>query len=224
MHGVTVNTHTPVVDIDPGRGAVTLEDGSSQRADRVVIAAGPWVRDLAPSAVGRVKPSRQVVAYLSPPEPLQAAWSTAPMVLDIHGAGGIYVVPPVAGSGLKVGDHSFSLKGHPTKNRTAMPAEGEALLEACRGRLSGLDDYTLQELKTCFYTVQKDEAFIVEALDRSILVTGFSGHGFKFGALMGEVVAALIGGRIDEGEARRLAAGSVSEPDEIRRLTSLCRG
>ena len=123
MHGVTVNTHTPVVDVNPVRGAVTLEDGSTQRADRVVVAAGPWVRDLVPSATGKVKPSRQVVAYLTPPERLRDAWASAPMVLDIHGAGGIYVVPPVAGSGLKVGDHSFSLKGHPGRDRAASAAE-----------------------------------------------------------------------------------------------------
>jgi len=224
MCGVTMNTHTPVVDINPTRGAVTLEDGASQRADRVVVAAGPWIRDLMPSAIGRVKPSRQVVAYLNPPERLRADWEAAPMVLDIHGSGGIYVVPPVGGAGLKVGDHSFSLKGHPAKNRTASDAEGRALIEACRDRLIGLNDYTLDHLKTCFYTVQKDEAFIVDASDKAIMMTGFSGHGFKFGALMGEVVAGLVGGRLTPTEARELASGAVCDPHEIARLTSLCLG
>ena len=224
MNGVTVNTHTPVIDVNPVRGAVTLEDGSTQRADRVVVAAGPWVRDLVPSATGRVKPSRQVVAYLTPPERLRDAWASAPMVLDIHGEGGIYVVPPVAGSDLKVGDHSFSLKGHPGRDRTASVAEGEALFEACRGRLAGLDEYTLGPLKTCFYTVQKHEAFIVDAVDRAVLMTGFSGHGFKFGALMGEIVAGLVTQRIAASEARALAAGEVTSSDEIDRLTSLCLG
>ena len=224
MRGVTMNTHTPVVDVDPVRGSVTLEDGSRQRADRVIVAAGPWVRDLVPSTAGRVKPSRQVVAYLTPPEYLRTAWESAPMVLDIHGAGGIYVVPPVVGSGLKVGDHSFSLKGHPGRDRTASESEGHALLEACRERLSGIDEYELGELKTCFYTVEKEEAFIVDATERAVLMTGFSGHGFKFGALMGEIVAGLVGGRITALEARGLAAGSVSKRSEIVRLTSLCQG
>ena len=224
MRGVTMNTHTPVIDIDPVRGTVTLEDGSSQRADRVIIAAGPWVRDLVPSSAGRVKPSRQVVAYLTPPERLRTAWESAPMVLDIHGAGGIYVVPPVAGSGLKVGDHSFSLKGHPGRDRVASEAEGRTLLEACRERLSDLDEYGLGEIKTCFYTVQKEEAFIIDSIERAVLMTGFSGHGFKFGALMGEMIAGLVGGRITSDEARRLAAGAVFEHTEIARLTSLCRG
>ena len=224
MRGVTVNTHTPVIDVHPARGAVTLEDGSTLRADRVIIAAGPWVKDLMPNPSGHVKPSRQVVAYIAPPARLRASWEAAPMVLDIHGEGGIYIVPPVNGSGLKVGDHSFSLRGHPGQDRTASRAEGEALLEACRGRLTGLDEYTLGQVKTCFYTVQKEEAFIVDSIDRAVLMTGFSGHGFKFGALMGEVVAGLVSGRISEDEARRLAAGAVTAPEEIVRLTSLCQG
>ena len=55
-------------------------------------------------------------------------------------------------------------------------------------------------------------------------MTGFSGHGFKFGALMGEIVAGLVTQRIAASEARALAAGEVTSSDEIDRLTSLCLG
>ena len=224
MHGVTVNTHTPVVDVNPVRGAVTLEDGSTQRADRVVVAAGPWVRDLVPSATGRVKPSRQVVASTTPPERLRDAWASAPMVLDIHGEGGIYVVPPVAGSSLKVGITASASRVTLDETDRRQQPRGEALFEACRGRLAGLDEYTLGPLKTCFYTVQKHEAFIVDAVDRAVLMTGFSGHGFKFGALMGEIAAGLVTQRITASEARTLAAGEVTSSDDIAWLTSLCLG
>ena len=64
----------------------------------------------------------------------------------------------------------------------------------------------------------------LRSIERAVLMTGFSGHGFKFGALMGEMIAGLVGGRITSDEARRLAAGAVCEHTEIARLTSLCRG
>ncbi len=222
--GATVHTNTPVVEIDTAQASVTLEDGSRQRADRVVIAAGPWVRDLVSSTSGRVKPSRQVVAYLAPPERYAAAWRRAPMLLDIHGRGGVYVVPPVAGTGLKVGDHSFSMRGHPDQRRTAESAEGAALMEACRGRLRALDDYQLLETKTCYYTVQREERFIIEPIDKALLMTGFSGHGFKFGALMGELAAGVLSERISAEDAKRIGAGDMADPAEITRLTSSCLG
>lgn len=224
LSGVTVNTNTPVVDIDPVRGAVFLEDGTRARADTVVIACGPWVRELASATMGRVKPSRQVVAYLAPPSHLAEAWMKAPMILDIHGAGGIYAVPPVAGAGLKVGDHTFSRKGHPSQQRGVKPGEAERLVEACRSRLVDLDAYRITQAKTCYYTVEADERFILEKQDRAIIVTGFSGHGFKFGALMGELVAGLINECITPAEAAELAAGRIEELERIETLTSLCRG
>lgn len=224
MNGVTVNTHTPVTGIDPVRGSIELEDGSRVRADAIVIACGPWVRDLAPQAIGKVKPSRQVVAYLEAPPQYRSAWANAPMILDIHGQGGIYAVPPVGNTGLKVGDHSFSLKGHPNRDRSVREGEAEALMEACRSRFKGIDDYHLTESKTCFYTVQPEERFVIEPIEKTVLVTGFSGHGFKFGALMGELTAGLITGTIDAHDASRLAAGTITDPTEIRALTTLCSG
>ncbi len=222
MSGVTVNTHTPVADIDPVRGSITLEDGSRARADAVVVACGPWARYLCPPAAGRAKPSRQVVVYLDPPADQRAAWKAAPMLLDIHGKGGIYVVPPVAGTGLKVGDHSFSMKGHPDKDRAVRDGEAKALLEACRVRFKAIDDWSLNHAKTCFYTVQKEEQFVLEPIEKAVLMTGFSGHGFKFGALMGELAAGLITGRIDPNSASRLASGIIEDLPEIESLTNLC--
>lgn len=224
MNGVTVNTNTPVVDIDPVRGSIVLEDGSRARADAVVVAAGPWVRSLFPPAVGRVKPSRQVVMYLEPPQAHKAAWANAPMVLDIHGAGGIYAVPPVAGTGLKIGDHSFSMKGHPDRNRGVKEGEVNALFEACRSRIKDLDEYTIASATSCFYTVQKEERFVLEPIEKAVLMTGFSGHGFKFGALMGELASGLIAGRIEPNEATALAAGEVGNLTEIDSITNRCLG
>jgi len=224
LKGAAVHTHTPVVDIDTVRASVTLEDGSRVRADRLVVAAGPWVRDICSHAQGRVKPSRQLVLYLKPPKIYAEAWNNAPMVLDIHGNGGIYAVPPVGPTGLKIGDHSFSLKGHPSTNTVAKESEISALFEACRGRLDRLDDYEVESGDICFYTVQKDERFILESLDKAILLTGFSGHGFKFGALMGAVASGVLTGALTPDEASKLAAGLVVDAAEINRLTTLCLG
>ena len=129
MHGVTVNTHTPVVDVNPVRGAVTLRTVDPTRRSR---------RRRCGSLGSRPRAQRDQSSQAQPagcglPHASRATrrrLALAPMVLDIHGAGGIYVVPPVAGSGLKVGDHSFSLKGHPGRDSSGVSSRGGGLFEA----------------------------------------------------------------------------------------------
>ena len=82
------------------------------------------------------------------------------------------------------------------------------MLESCRDRLRDIDLYHLDHGKTCFYTVEPDERFIVEPVGRAgWVMTGFSGHGFKFGALMGLKLASAIDGEIDAAALTRYAAG-----------------
>jgi glycine/D-amino acid oxidase-like deaminating enzyme len=220
MRGVAMRTNTPVVDIDPVRGSLVTGDGERLRSDAIVVAAGPWVRTLCPNM--RVKPSRQVVIHLDTPPAHHDAWTQAPMVLDIHEHGGIYVVPPVAGTPLKVGDHSFSLKGHPDIDSPPTETETAALFEACRTRFADMDSYTLSGAKTCFYTVAAEERFVLKRTDKMVVMSGFSGHGFKFGALMGRLAAQVATGGDEDGALRALAAGEITEADEIAQITRPC--
>jgi glycine/D-amino acid oxidase-like deaminating enzyme len=60
----------------------------------------------------------------------------------------------------------------------------------------------------CFYTVSADERFVVRPLaERTWLATGFSGHGFKFGALVGETLAGAVAGGADREAVSTLMAG-----------------
>ncbi len=197
-HSVPIRTKARATAIDPNRATVRLADGQAIEADRLVIAAGPWVGRLLTGMARRVTPSRQLFAYLEPPMDQTLAWSRMPMVLDIDPAFGFYLVPPVGGTRMKVGDHSFTLTGDPDQDREATAEEARTLLDGCNGRLTGFDRYRRGPVKTCFYTVEPEERFIVEPVgDAAWVMTGFSGHGFKFGPLLGEaMVEALCGDRM----------------------------
>ena len=207
-HGVPIRTKTTATAIDPNRATVRLDDGREVKADRLVVAAGPWVGRLLTGLVQRVTPSRQIVAYLEPPADQTLAWSRMPMVLDIDPGFGFYLVPPVGGTRMKVGDHSFTLTGDPDHDRQATEDEAKTLLEGCHGRLTGFGRYRHSEVKTCFYTVEPEERFIVEPVgDAAWVMTGFSGHGFKFGALMGEAMVEALDGKRMPRAVGRWAAG-----------------
>ncbi len=207
--GVALRRQTPIAGLDVARAAVGTADGKEDRGDALVIAAGPWTPDLLPALAGRITPSRQVALYLEPPALLQAAWAAAPMLLDQieAAAGGFYAVPPIDGTALKVGDHGFSLTGHPDRERAPNAAELETILALARSRLPDLARYRVLEAKTCFYSVTDGERFIALRIDNAWVLAGFSGHGFKFGALIGERLASALAGELAADQLAAFAAG-----------------
>lgn len=206
--GVAIETGSRVRDIDPERGRAALDGGRMIEADLLVVAAGPWVTRLVPALHGRVTPSRQLVVYLTPPPAHAELWAISPMILDIDPVAGFYLVPPRAEAGLKIGDHRFTLTGDPDRDRTATDAEVARIVELCRPRLRNFADYQVAGTKTCFYDVEPEERFVVEPLGaRGAVLSGFSGHGFKFGALIGLELARSLRGERPAGELATWAAG-----------------
>jgi glycine/D-amino acid oxidase-like deaminating enzyme len=206
--GVRLRPHTPVRSVDLERARVVVEPGTTHDADIVVVAAGAWAGRLLPSLGRRLIPSRQIVVYFNLPNDQRAAWANSPMVIQKTGDVGLYLVPPAEGRGLKIGDHAFSRSGDPAGDRDASAAEIEPLLERCRSLLKGFERWRVERLKACFYTVTEDERFVVEKQGaKGWAMSPCSGHGFKFGALMGlELARTIVTGR-DPAAHARWAAG-----------------
>lgn len=203
--------------LDPERAWLRLDTGAERTADLLVVAAGPWVPRLLPGLAGRVTPSRQVVVYLDPPPAHSAAWERAPMLLDL--AAGFYAVPPVAGTPLKLGDHRFSLAGDAEADpRDARPDEAEAILALASRRLRELGTYRLLGARACYYDVAEGERFILEPLaSRCVLLSGFSGHGFKFAPLLGLALARAAGDPVLTAGLPAWAAGTAPPPSGLLR-------
>jgi glycine/D-amino acid oxidase-like deaminating enzyme len=208
-NGAALHTATLVRDVDPARATVRLEGGRQDSADVLIVAAGPWTARLLPALAARITPSRQVAAYLEPPAEQIEAWRSAPMVLDPveFAKGGFYAVPPVDGTALKVGDLGFSLRGEPDLEREPTAADMAATLAVARSGLAGFERYRVQGARTCFYSVTEDERFIALPIERAWVLGGFSGHGFKFGAVIGEMLAATLDGARTPAAMTAWAAG-----------------
>jgi glycine/D-amino acid oxidase-like deaminating enzyme len=192
--GGTLREHCPVEAVDTAQGRLTLADGTREAAEMLLLGPGPWAGRLLPDLAGRLTPSRQLVSYGAIPAGTEEQWNAMPMVLDIGKDSGFYAVPPVLGEPLKVGDHSFSLRGDPDREREPGEAELRELFDSARERLRGFDGYRLLDGRTCFYTVAAEERFVVEQRGRAVALAGFSGHGFKFGPLIGERFAEVAAG------------------------------
>ena len=205
---VRLHPHTSVRSADLEQARIVTEAGTAYAADVVVVAAGAWVGRLLPDLGRQLVPSRQVVIYFDLPAEDRAAWAKGPMVIEKTGDVGLYLVPPMEGRGLKVGDHEFSRSGDPMAERTARENDIQPLLERCRSLLRGFDRWRTDRLKACFYTVTDDERFVVEKHGaRGWVMSPCSGHGFKFGALMGLELARTLASDRDAAAHARWSAG-----------------
>lgn len=209
QEGVALRRHTRATAVDVEAGRITLAEGPPIDADLVVVTAGPWIARLVPSLAARLVPSRQIALYLDLDEADTAAWAAMPMLMN-GGQGtssGFYAVPPVAGRQLKVGDHGFSRHGEPDVDRVVRPGERDAVLALLHEGVRDPRTYRVADARSCFYTVTEDQNFVVEAATKGLVLSPCSGHGFKFGPLIGETVAAVAAGLLGAGAAASWLGG-----------------
>ena len=209
---VRLHANMSIRSVDLETAEVIAEDGARHTGDVVVVSAGAWSTRLIPSLSGRLFPSRQVVIYFDLPQDQRTAWDSAPMIIEKTGDLGLYLVPPRQGRGLKVGDHEFSRQGDPAAPRDASAEEIRPLLDRCARLLRGFERWRIARLKVCFYTVTDDERFVVEKSgSRGWVMSPCSGHGFKFGAVMGLELSRTIGAGRDPVAHASWAAGRMGD-------------
>jgi sarcosine oxidase len=191
--GATLQLNTKVETIEAKTGTVGLADGGQVAADQIIVAAGAWVLKLVPELDAKLTLYRTALAYLTPPADLEPAWANAPAILDIGGEAEAYLLPPVDGTGLKVGAGVHKRPASdPDANRMPIPGEGETLRKLLSPPLARIDEYRVAKVVTCAYTFTADEKFLSFRKDKALIVSACSGHGFKFGAAIGRRVAKAI--------------------------------
>lgn len=192
--GASLYENSKVTAVDAETGRVTLADGSTMQADRVVVAAGAWVLKLFPELGGELKTYRTALAYVEPPDDLKAAWETAPVILDVGGRTDGYMIPLTRGAGMKFGSGLHKVETSDADwNRDPVPGEGEAIRDLFSPPIARIGEYRVTEVVTCAYTFTADETFMAHEKGRCLVVSACSGHGYKFGAAVGRRVAAAVG-------------------------------
>jgi glycine/D-amino acid oxidase-like deaminating enzyme len=81
-----------------------------------------------------------------------------------------------------------------TVERAVLESDRAALHEYAARRFPDLSGRVVYE-KVCLYTNTPDEDFIIDAvpgLPGAFFIGGLSGHGFKFGPLLGEIALGLL--------------------------------
>lgn len=195
-HGATLLPNTPVQKIDVLADSVRVHTSSAvYEAGRLVITVGPW----ASSVLGTLglnlplQATREELVFFEPPNMAQFLPEQFPVFI-YHGKPWFYGLPSVTGTGLKVAVHG---RNEPTDPDTIRRTPDEDYIEQVRAfvrRHLPQGDGRVREARICMYTMTPDEHFIIDrhpAHVHVVIGAGFSGHGFKFGILVGRILADL---------------------------------
>jgi sarcosine oxidase len=183
--GDVIREHTSVTDIvDDGRRVRVTTEGGDVEADVAVVCPGPWsAKMLALDTFATL----EHVVYLR-----HAEGEHAPMPIFIEFADpAVYGLPTPAMGAFKLALHHAGPVVDP--DRTSMdpqPEHVDAIVRAA-ARLLPAFDPTPVHVETCMYDNTASEEFVLERRGRVVVGAGTSGHGFKFGPLLGERLADL---------------------------------
>jgi glycine/D-amino acid oxidase-like deaminating enzyme len=197
MRGVYVKRRSGVEAIEQSGGKVTgvrLDDGTLLPAEEVIVAAGAWSGTLVPDIKPLLKITAQPLFHIQPAD----AQRFRPPHFTVFGADtmrtGWYGFPVHPGEHVvKIGYHSLTRAVDPTGGKPSIGEdEVQALREFLKITFPELAEAELVTTRLCYYTNTPDSHFLIDrspAVEGLTVATGGSGHAFKFGPVLGGLVA-----------------------------------
>ncbi len=177
--------------------SLKLSDGSTLKADIFVFACGPWMGKLFPDTLGNViRPTKQDIFFFGPPAGDSRFTDTQLPVWGDHGKIFFYGIPGSDRRGFKVADDTRGEAFDPTDGeRVISPTTLKRVREYIAFRFPAMKDAPLIETRVCQYEQTADSHFVVDRhprMENVWLLGGGSGHGFKHGPALGELMAEMI--------------------------------
>ena len=186
----------------PGGGVEVSTPAGTYAADRLVLTPGAWTPQLVPGVVP-IAVERQVLYWLQPdlaagPGHDAYAVNHPVYIEETDGNGLLYGFPMIDGpeGGLKLAFYRQNL-GTTTPDAIDRTIHADEVGAIRRRAVQLFPHLTgpLVRAATCMYASAPDDHFVIDTLEahpQVVLACGFSGHGFKFVPVVGEIVADLV--------------------------------
>jgi len=179
---------------------IKLSNGQSLQGDLYLFACGSWLGKIFPDILQQVITcTKQQVYYFGVPSQHAAAFDAFPVWIDVDGKDFYYGIAGNAHRGFKVGVDIRGEAFDPTQGeRMVTPGVLAKARNFLVHRFPLLKDAPLLESRVCPYENSPDGNFIFEVHPEAsniLLLGGGSGHGFKHGPAVGEMVAQAIAGK-----------------------------
>jgi glycine/D-amino acid oxidase-like deaminating enzyme len=175
---------------------VSVSGGEVLNADYYVFAPGPWLGKVFPFLAPVITSTRQEVFFFGTPAgDVRFTEEHLPTWID-GGKTPFFGVPGNHWRGFKIADDTRGPAIDPTTMERQISEEKLAAARAyLRIRFPVLADAPLVESRVCQYENSTDHNFILDRhpeAENVWIVGGGSGHGFKHGPVMGEMVADAV--------------------------------
>lgn len=195
-HGAELLTYHGVDSIDIHESGVTLTSGETViSADRLIVSAGAWSAEILRqlNLTLPMQPTRKTFAWFEAEETKYGQDHFPAFSFDSP-EGIYYGFPSIDQAGLKVGRHDGGQAQDP--NLDIEPYDSVHDSHDLERFLAAVmpDVGNLMYGKTCMYSMTEDENFIIDRHPQHshvLIAAGFSGHGFKFASVIGEMLSEL---------------------------------
>jgi sarcosine oxidase len=169
----------------------------------LVIAGGPWSGWLLAGLGLPLEVRRKVQFWFATDNPAHDVLRGCPAFAFDLAEGFFYGMPAIEPGVMKVAEHTGGepLADADTLDRELRPEDLEPVQRFNAAHLPGVRPL-VHHHSVCMYTMTPDEHFVIDRHPQHANVAfaaGFSGHGFKFSALVGSILADLVmNGRTSE--------------------------
>jgi sarcosine oxidase len=184
---------------------LSLADGTRVTARSLVLCLGPWFKQILEGLGIPIRVQRNVQAWFSPSTSAYDLERFPPFLLDRAGLPAPLYGFPDSGDGVKAAFHKFGevTTAQEIDRRADADRDVAPIVGAMERWMPGATTI-FREAKPCMYTLTPDGHFVIDrhpAHSNVILCGGFSGHGFKFAPVIGEIGAELA---LDAGSRHRI--------------------
>lgn len=195
-NGAEFRFDEPVLEWRGCRDSIEITTPSAKfSAGAVVMTSGPWTASLLPEYQKLIRIRRKVLFWYPVSSPV---WSdpvrSAVFLMDLPD-GQFYGIPSVDGATMKVAEHTGGeAVADPTRvDRVVRETDESPVSTFVRNHLNFAEP-TARRSSVCMYSDSPDGHFLIDRHSEFPLVVaaGFSGHGFKFTSVLGEVAADLV--------------------------------
>lgn len=199
-HGAVLHGHESVTSwTSDADGVSVTTDRSNYHADRLIFCGGAWSKKLIEVLGVELSVTRQALAWVWPKRPELFAMGTLPVwALNTDDGDTYYGFPMLSDSpGFKIALDKLGRQVNPDQFDREPTQQDRSEIRYCLENFvpdADPEGGGVLSMRLCMYTVTPDRNFIVDrhpAHENVIIAAGFSGHGFKFSPVIGEILADL---------------------------------
>lgn len=184
--------YSKVVHVDVDTASIRLADGEEVSGDALLLACGPWSRDLlSPALAAELILYRQTMLYCDVPALDDGAWSATPAILSIGVDGCAWLVPPVADTPLKLSAASACRVSAQVEDTTTPRYWREHLTKTFAEVIPGFHADWLVGARDSYYLARAatDGAMVAMLGDRVVSYPACGGSSFRLAPLIARSLA-----------------------------------